>query len=88
MAVVRVKDKALRYAMLTAPTPTWRAGFNNAMHHIDNGTVCVYNDIRLVDSEAWRKAQHIWSHLPSGGRHVWNARHRFFSELCSALQVR
>lgn len=71
---MRVKDEALRYALGSAPTSHWRGVFNAVWAEIQAGTVAVYAGIRIVDDEVWRKStQKLWR-LPSGGRHVAEAR--------------
>jgi hypothetical protein len=71
---MRVRDEDLRYALGSAPTSHWRGVFDGSWELIKNGTVCVYAGVRVVDDTAWRNAmQKLWR-LPSGGRHVAEAR--------------
>jgi hypothetical protein len=82
---MRVKDKDLRYALGGAPTAHWRGVFNGSWALIQAGTVSVYEGVRIVDDTAWRNAmQKLWR-LPSGGRHVAEARRQLSWAINRAL---
>jgi len=82
---MRVKDKDLRYALGSAPTSHWRGVLKESLWLIENGTICVYAGVRVVDDTAWRNAmQKLWR-LPSGGRHVAKARWQLSWALDRAL---
>jgi hypothetical protein len=68
-----VNSKELQLALLVAPTPTWRAGMNTALHIIHSNSFHI-GDIWVVGDDAWCKAMNILARLPSGGRWVWKAR--------------
>jgi hypothetical protein len=68
-----VNSKQLQLALLTAHTPTWRAGMHQALHIIKSNSVSI-DDTWVVDDAAWSKAMNILARLPSGGRWVWKAR--------------
>lgn len=83
---MRVNHTLLRYALLTAPTPTWRAGMNHAMYIINCNATQEDNDTLVVDDAAWSKAMNILARLPSGGRWVWQARERLFWAIDNATK--
>jgi hypothetical protein len=82
---VIVDGKQLQLALLTAPTPTWRAGMNAALHVISSNCISI-GDTWVVKDSAWRKAMNILAHLPSGGRWVWQAREQLFWALDRATK--
>jgi hypothetical protein len=80
-----VNGTQLQLALLTAHTPTWRAGMNTALHIIRSNSA-VIDDTWVVDDTAWSKAMNILSRLPSGGRWVWKAREQLFWALDRATK--
>jgi hypothetical protein len=80
-----VNGTQLQLALLTAPTPTWRAGMNTALHIIRSNSI-VIDDTWVVVDTAWGKAMNILTHLPSGGRWVWKAREELFWALDRATK--
>lgn len=83
-----VDREQLQRALLVAPTSTWRAGMNNAMHIISSNATPKADDPQtwVVDNTAWYKAMNILARLPSGGRWVWKARERLFWEIDNATK--
>jgi hypothetical protein len=81
-----VDRKQLQQALLIAPTPTWRAGMNDAMYIINRNATQGDNDTLVVNDAAWYKAMNILARLPSGGRWVWKAREQLFWALERAMK--
>lgn len=71
---MKVNMKLLRRALVTAPTPTWRAGLNTCLGIVEANAVPVHGDVYEVDGKAWMRAMNICWRLPSGGRWVWKFR--------------
>jgi hypothetical protein len=80
-----VNGPQLQLALLIAPTPTWRAGMNTALHIIRSNSAAI-DDTWVVDDAAWSKAMNILARLPSGGRWVWKAREQLFWALERAMK--
>jgi len=85
---MRVNHTLLRYALLVAPTPTWRAGMNHALYLIESSAASDLSrpEVWMVDDAAWYKAMNILARLPSGGRWVWKARERLFWAIDNATK--
>ena len=80
-----VNSKQLQLALLTAHTPTWRAGMHQALHIIKSNSVPI-DDTWVVSDTAWYKAMNVLARLPSGGRWVWKAREQLFWALDRATK--
>ena len=69
----------LRQALLgPSPTDNWRWGKREAFDTIKSSALTPGSNsthtVWVVDPCAWSRAMNILARLPSGGRHVWEAR--------------
>lgn len=80
----RINRDELSYALCSGPTRHWGAAFSRAQRLIDEGTICVMDNIMLVTDTAWRSAMQELRNLPYGGRHVWKAREQLWRGIAKA----